>query len=133
MSLLKPTISRRTALSGSAALFALSFASPALVSAQEAKSDGTPSAPEVEAYDLITAIGLSQDGRYLAAASTSHAIAIWEIATSKLVRELIYPFTQNTVGALAFSDDGKTLLAGNAARRRTSRGHALLGFDIAIR
>ena len=73
---------------------------------------------------------MSTNGRLVAGASTSRAIGIWETATGKLINQLAFPTTQNSVGALAFTPDGDRLLVGNVPQRRRSKGKALLEYDI---
>jgi WD40 repeat protein len=130
-----PDISRRSTLHALLALSAAGLApdhglAQTTPPATPATPAETPPAPADADSEWITAIGVSVDSRWLAAASTSHAIAIWEIATGKLLYSLEFPVTQNSVGALAFSLDAKKLFAGNAARRRSSKGKAIIAYDL---
>jgi WD40 repeat protein len=123
-----PKQSRRAALLSLLAAAANVSDGPAL--AQEAKPVEPPPQSNDSPSEWIIALAVSADGRLLVAASTSSAIAIWEIASGRLIRTLAFPNTQNAVGALAFSDDNKMLYAGNAPRRRKSQGRAMLVFDV---
>lgn len=126
---LKAEWSRRAALRGlQAGLTAVvgTLALPAR--AQEPSSDKADDTSETST--AITAIGFSPDGRLVAAAGVNHVIGVWEVASGKLVKSLLYPETQNAAGALAFTDENRILVVGNAARRRNSKGVALLTFEI---
>lgn len=87
--------------------------------------------PEDKSEVWFTAITVSTDGRLIAGASLSRAIGIWELATGRLIKQFVFPETQNSVGALAFTPDGERLLVGNAPHRRRSKGKALLEYDMA--
>lgn len=124
-------ISRRTTL-GLAAFIAASGFGPRSVwgqSKQDAPADA-PAPADEKAEHWINAIAISADGKLAAGASTSRAIGIWELASGRLTKQLEFPMTQNSVGALAFTSDGKGLYAGNAPRRRRSQGKALLEYEL---
>lgn len=96
--------------------------------AQDAKPAEAPAFEKPTEW--INALGVSADGKLLAAASTSHAVAVWEVATGKLVRSVIFPMTQNGPGAVMVSEDATTVFVGNGARRRGSKGAAIVHFDL---
>jgi RNA polymerase sigma factor (sigma-70 family) len=56
---------------------------------------------------LPHSFALSPDGQTLATGGHVHTVALWDVATGKLLRAL--PAGQRFVGALAFSPDGRTL------------------------
>jgi WD40 repeat protein len=63
----------------------------------------------------VKSIAVSRDGRTLAAAGDS-AIQLWDIPSGKPLRKLELldkVFTQKSVSAIAFADDGKSLVAGH--------------------
>jgi WD40 repeat protein len=78
----------------------------------------------------INTVAVSADGQFLAVAGSNKSIVIFEIASGQRVRTLDWPASQNGVGALAFSDDGRVLFAGNQQRRRRSQGKAILAFQV---
>jgi WD40 repeat protein len=121
-------ISRRTALSIAAVVATLGCSLPAVRAEAPASAPVPP--PDDKPQYWISAIAVSHDGRLAAASSTSRAIGIWELASGQLIKQLEFPASQNSTGALAFAPDGKRLYAGNAPRRRRNQGKALLEFEI---
>lgn len=130
-----PTPSRRLVL---AALGALAIVGPrnravAQTAGTGATATETPAGPTADAdyTRWVAAMAVSSDSRLLAAGTSGGVIALFDLATQKLVRTMAYPDTQNTLGALHFADENRMLIAGNGPRRRRSKGVALIAYDVA--
>lgn len=125
-------LSRRAALGLAAGLGAIGLPKTAAFAQTAAGDGGQGSSPPEDKNEFwFTAVTVSADGRLIAGASTSRAIGIWELSTGRLIKQLMFPETQNSVGALAFTPDGERLLVGNVPQRRRSKGQALLEYEIA--
>ena len=62
--------------------------------------------------DSVNELAFSEDGRWLASASSDHTVKIWDSAGWKLVRTLTGH--QGQVYAVTFSPDGRRLISGSA-------------------
>ena len=125
-------LSRRTAVGLAVGLGTCGLPSMAGFAQQTITDPGqNPTPSEDKSDNWFTAVAVSADSRLVAGANTVRAIGIWELLTGRLVKQFVFPPTQNLVGALAFTTDGERLLVGNAPQRRRSKGKVLLEYDVA--
>jgi WD40 repeat protein/tRNA A-37 threonylcarbamoyl transferase component Bud32 len=88
---------------------------------------GRPFGPALPSLGAVLSVAISRDGRFVAAGSEEGAVRLWRLAPGHLRHTLSHP---PRINSLAFSPDGRHLLAGNAGNS-DAKGSEVARWDVA--